>query len=319
MDHIGGAELYTFDLLKDLKNRRNITVEYFAINRGQLAERVEQELGISYMSQEQYDLILATHNATIDRLYKHGPTVQICHGAILELEQPSPLADFHIGITPEVCESLSLKGFPNKMVLNGLDLTEKKPTSDVNKKLQSVLSLCQSEEANTLLKKVCHERGLHFTYFNKHKNPTFEIEKEINKADLVVGIGRSIYDAMACARPCIVFDCRDYNGNKGDGYLTPELFESYIATNCSGRYRNLHFTESDLHHEFEKYEWTDGAKLRTITEQRLDVRQTTDELLQAIHSIPTTVNLRKKIHVFRREFKKVRKSAKRKIKAFLKK
>lgn len=317
LDHIGGAELYTIDLLKELKKRANISVEYFAINRGRLAERVENELGIPYKSQDSYDLILATHNVTIEQVFQLGPTVQICHGAILELEQPSPLADFHIGITQEVCESLTQKGYPNNLILNGLDLAEKKPITTVNKTLKNVLSLCQSEEANDLLATVCKERDLHFKHFNKHKNPTFEIEKEINKADLVVGIGRSIYDAMACGRPCIVFDSRNYNGNKGDGYLAPKLFEQFITTNCSGRFNNFSFSTNELHREFDQYNWADGPKLREIAEKHLNIEYTTTQLLETLHIIPQNNSLRKKSYLLRRKFRTIRKYIKREIKALL--
>src|SRR5690606_35238485 len=112
------------------------------------------------------------------------------------------------------------------------------------------------------LSRACDKTGVKFLHFNKFKNPTFDIECEINKADLIVGIGRSVYDAMACGRPCIVFDSRDYNGNRADGYLVPDLFDEFVQFNCSGRYRNIRFNEDDLIREFEKYDPNDGKKLR---------------------------------------------------------
>ena len=38
----------------------------------------------------------------------------------------------------------------------------------------------------------------------------FNIEDKINEADLVVGIGRSLLDAMSCGRPVVSFDDRIY-------------------------------------------------------------------------------------------------------------
>ncbi len=314
LDHVGGAELYTFDLLNELRKHEDVEVEFFAINQGRLSERVEQELGIPFMSKEHYDLILATHNATVDAIHDRGPVVQICHGAILELENPSIYADYHIGITEEVCESLSEKGYPNELVLNGIDVTQKRPIREVNEDLQVVLSLCQSEEANELLASACDKEGLEFLHFNKHKNPTFHIEREINKADLVVGIGRSVYDAMACGRPCVVFDSRDYNGNRADGYLHPELFDEFVQTNCSGRYRNLAFTEDNLRREFDKYNPADGEKLREIAEEKLNVEQTAQELLEVADRINWETKMQKNVRVFKKRFKRFRKSFKSKLK-----
>ncbi len=313
MDHVGGSELYTFDLLKELRRRGGLEIEFFTIHQGWLSERVQDELAIPWMSRDRYDLILASHNATVDVIHDKGPTVQICHGAILGLEHPSLYADYHVGITKEVCDSLTAKGYPNRLVLNGLDLNEKKPVNPVNDTLKTVLSLCQSEEANEMLANVCNRLGLTFNYFNKHKNPTFGINDEMNKADMVIGIGRSTYDAMACGRPCIVFDARDYNGNKADGYLEPELFHAFVQHNCSGRYRDLQFDEDDLMREFEKYNSKDGEKLREIAVEKLNVARTTQELLDVANLITWQTKMKKNTRVFRTRFRQLRRSTKRKL------
>lgn len=314
LDHVGGSELYAVDLLRELHRRDDIEVEFFSVVRGRLADYLENEMGIPFKSNDYYDLVLAAHNVTVDTLRKAGTIVQICHGTIAGLELPSLYADFHVGITQEVCNSLSEKGYPNKLVLNGLDLTQKRPVRPVNEKLEVVLSLCQSEEANRLLANVCATKGLEFLCFNKHKNPTFDIEREINKADLVVGIGRSVFDAMACGRPCIVFDQRDYNGNRGDGYLHPELFDEFILTNCSGRYRNLAFTEADLLGELDKYNPEDGAKLRRIAEEKLNVVSMTDALLSVERDITLYVRLKRSKRMLKKRLKRLRKSVTKRLK-----
>src|SRR5690606_16442812 len=286
--------------LRELRRREGIEVEFFSVVRGHLADYLEKEVGIPFKSKNRYDLILAAHNVTVDRLRKLGVTIQICHGTIADLELPSPHADFYVGITQEVCDSLSGKDCPNRLVFNGLDLRQKRPLRPINEKLKVVLSLCQSEEANRLLANVCATKGLDFLYFNKHKNPTFDIEREINKADLVVGIGRSVFDAMACRRPCVVFDYRVYNGNRGDGYLHPELFDEFIRTNCSGRYRNLAFTEADLLRELEKYSPEDGPKLRRIAEEKLNVVSMADALLSMGDHITWKTRHQKRKRVLRK-------------------
>lgn len=316
LNHVGGAQLYTADLIKQLKTRDDVEVEFFAIEMGELSTYVRDELGVSFMSKEKYDLVLATHNLTVEALYKKGPIVQICHGAILGLEFPSIYADFHVGISEEVCDSLDQKGFENTLVLNGLDLEQKRPERRPNPQLTNVLSLCQSEEANTKLRKVCDKLGLAFTAFNKHKNPTFHIEKEINEADLVVGIGRSVYDAMACGRPCIVFDSRDYNGNKGDGYLHPHLFNEFAEANCSGRYLGKHFSECELIDEFRKYHPEDGGRLRAVAEKQLDVAKTTDALLATLNHISAKTRRRKKHRIFKARLRRFRETLKRRLKRF---
>lgn len=314
LDRVGGAELYTCDLIKQFKQRDDVDVEFFAMKQGRLADYVESELGINHLTKEHYDLILTTHNVTVDELLGKGLIVQICHGAILDLELPALRADFHVGISKEICDSLDNKGFPNRLVLNGLDLEQKRPITQPNEQLRKVLSLCQSEEANEMLGNVCNRLGLEFASFHKHINPSFTIEQEINKADMVVGIGRSIYDAMACGRPCVVFDARGYNGNKGEGYLYPDLFDTFVQKNCSGRLSNHMYSEDELLLEFEKYNPQDGERLREIAEEKLDVVTSADALLNVIDRISPKVKRKKRHRVFKAEFKRFRKSFKRGLK-----
>lgn len=313
---VGGSELYTIDLLRALKSRQDVEVEFFTLYEGELSERVEREYGIPFMSKEKYDIIFASHTVTVDALRKRGPVIQICHGIFPEVEQPFPYADYHVGISQEICDHLQKENYASQLVLNGLDLEEKRPQGTPSDELKTVLSLCQSEEANELLAKVCIRAGVELFHYNKNKNPTFNIQNEINKADMVVGIGRSIYDAMACGRPCIVFDWRDYNGNKGDGYLHPHLFEQFVQTNCSGRYRNLEMDEEALLREFGQYNANDGLLLRRLAEERLDIRKTAEELLQIEQNIDIQAKFAKWKRVSKHRLQRVNRSIEKRLPKF---
>lgn len=111
LTQVGGSELYTYDLIHELTKHDDIEVEFFAHQLGKFSKKLEDDLAVSFMSQNKYDLILAAHNATVESLYHKGPIIQICHGTTPALEQPSPYADLHVGITEEVCDSLSDQGF----------------------------------------------------------------------------------------------------------------------------------------------------------------------------------------------------------------
>ena len=291
--NIGGSELYTYDLIKALTTSPNLDIEYFTLEKGLISEKIEEELRVSFMSYKKYDLILASHHTTVKELFDQGPIIQICHGTIPELEQPSPLADYHVAISEEISHHLRHLGYANDVVLNGVDIQVKKPIRPINKTLTSVLSLCQSDEANEMLQSVCDSKGLRFQAYNKHKNPTDAVEQEINNFDVVVGIGRSIYDAMACGRPSVIYDDRGYNGNKADGYLKPEMFSEYVKKNCSGRYLNRQYQEEDLIRELGKYDPEDGEKLKDIAVSHLNVYQMADQLLNLTHQFNWDNRLKK--------------------------
>lgn len=279
LDAIGGSEIYTYTLIKALSQKENVNVEYFTFHKGKVSERIEKELGVSFRTRKKYDLIIASHHPVVKRLFAYGPTVQVCHGTIVDLEHPSPLADYHVAVSQEISDFLNSKGYANEILLNGIDLKTKTPDKELNTEIKNVLSLCQSVEANEVLSEICEEEGWGFTAFNKFINPTFNIEKVINNHDVVVGLGRSIYDAMACGRACVIYDQRDYNGNLGDGYLSPDLFERLSLFNCSGRYSRKVFTKEELKKEFFKYNAQDGKVLREIAEAKLDVTKLAESFL----------------------------------------
>jgi hypothetical protein len=280
LESVGGSELYTYYLIKSLKSRKDLIVEYFTFQRGLVSEKIEQELRVEFKTGNEYDLILASHLTTVSCLFGQGTILQICHGIAHELEQPSSLANYHIAVSEEVAGHLLEKGFKSKVILNGVDLDVFCPAKPLNKAPAKVLSLCQSEEANGLLKEICREKGMEFLGLNKHVNPKFQISEEINQADLVVGIGRSVYDAMACGRPCLVFDQRAYNGNMGDGYLYPNRFKDFARFNCSGRFSKKPFTREELLSELENYDPKHGEELRQIAQEELNLNQVAKKLLR---------------------------------------
>lgn len=293
LEQIGGSELYTFDLVKAFSLMDNIEVDYFTFNKGFISDKIEEELNVGFMSKKKYDVILASHNTCVKELHKRGYTFQICHGILPGLEEPSSLADYHIGITEEVAEILKLQGFPHKVILNGIDVEEKIPKKAVHQKVKSVLSLCQSDKANKVLREICTENDWDFNHYDKNTNPVFNIADEINESDIVVGIGRSIYDAMACGRPCIIYDNRHYNGSKADGYLRPSRFQEYVKKNCSGRYLNRKYNKFELTRELNKYVPEDGQKLREIVVEKLNVFKVANTLVNAERWLDWKIKLKK--------------------------
>lgn len=282
LESIGGSEMYTYDIIKSLSKKEGVSVEYFTFHRGQVSEKIEDELKVSFKSKKKYDLVVASHYPVIEELCLLGPTIQVCHGIVPGLEEPNPLADIHVSVSQEIADSLKRKGFKSEVLLNGLDLQTKRNNKPIHNTVERILSLCQSEKANEVLREICREEGWSFTSFNKNVNPTFYIENVINEHDMVIGLGRSCFDAMACGRPVVIYDQREYNGNLADGYLHPELFDSFVLHNCSGRYAQKTLDKASLKKEILKYRLEDGGELRKIAEQKLDVDKLTDSFIALI-------------------------------------
>lgn len=274
----GGTENYTYALAQELL-RRGHKVEYYAEVRGETSKKFER-MGVPYMKHVYYDLILSNHVPVVEIVCKKGFTVQTCHGMLPELEQPSASAHAHVVISEELKEYLASKGFEARLIRNGVNCERFKPITPPNSTLKKVLSLCQSDAANNFLSRCCAKAGVEFCALNKFTDNVWDVEKYINDADLVVGIGRSAYDAMACGRCVISYDWRDYMGEGlGDGYLCAANVENSVAYNCSGRGSKRTFTEDDFVKELQKYNPADGAFLRRFAEQNFNIVRSVDQYL----------------------------------------
>lgn len=283
----GGTENFTYALIGELV-RKGHDVEYYCKRklRGKIAEVIERDFGVKYKSKYRYDLVLANHKTMIKKLWMNGFIIQTCHGIFPKMEQPSKYADIYIAITEEVNKHLESKGHNSDIILNGIDCAKFYPKYPIYEKPKSILSLCQGKEANDIVKSACNELGIEFLHASKNSNNVIEIEKLINKADIVVGIGRSLYDAMSCGRACISFDSRSYSTkfnslcSGGDGYITKENINVSIYHNCSGRGIGNSYDKNGIIGEIKKYRIEDGEYLRRYAIENLDINKNVDKYLK---------------------------------------
>jgi len=310
LEKLGGSETFTYTLIKEFK-QKGYTVEYFTFHKGIVSNRIESELGVSFMSNKKYDIIFSNHNTTVEYLMHNvkGKIIQTCHGIYPSLEQPYKYADAYISISWEVQNHLQKLGFKSRIILNGIDLDRYKSLNPINHKPKKVLSLCQSDSANKLVKSACEELSLEFMELNKNSNPIWSVEKEINNADIVIGLGRSIYEAMACGRPSIIYDERSYSESYADGYLTLQKLEKSILHNCSGRQFKLNLNKKLLIAEFQKYNSNDATQLRSFAEKKLNIKISSEEYLE--YAKKTKINIVKR---FRFRFRMFKRSIRNKIK-----
>lgn len=285
----GGTENYTYALAMELK-RQGYDVEHFAIVKGKTSSLLEEQ-GIPFMSGEQYDLILANHTTVVEKLWPYGFVIQTCHGTIPELEQPSPYADAYVGVSEEVKEHLQRLGFEATVIPNGIDCKRFCPKKPVSPRLSTVLSLCHSDIANDFVRRCCEQAGLKFIQCNKFKENVWAIEDVINECDLIVGLGRSAYDAMACGRCVLVYDFREHYMNEflGEGMLTPENIGKAMSCNCTGKASRLKYDEQAFIDEMQKYSPELAAWSREYALKNLNI----EEAVRKYFDVYRNVDIRK--------------------------
>ena len=307
LENLGGSETFTYTLIAELLEK-GYEVEYYTFEKGLMSDKIEKDLGISFMSKKKYDVVFANHKSTVDHLKTtiKGKIIQTCHGIYPSLEQPHKYADGYISISNEVYNHLKSLGHESRIILNGIDCSRFFPQMPVSKTLSKVLSLSQSIEANEIIENACKRLGLEFNKLNKHVNPIWDVEKLINKVDLVIGLGRSAYEAMACGRAVIAYDQRSYSSSFADGYITKENISQSLLHNCSGRSFKLKFSEDDLVNELEKYNPENGAFLREFALENLNISKSTDVYLEYANKIKKNryKDLRFKVKRFKKAVKK---------------
>jgi len=290
LEKIGGSETYTFALIEELKSR-GYNVEYFTFFKGESSNRIEKDLGVGFMSKPKYDLILANHTTCIKYLSHKGKIIQTCHGIFPRLEQPSRFADGHVCISEEVLSHVRAKGFEGKVILNGINCKRYTSVVPINDKLTTLLSLCQSKEANDMLSKACEISKVNFKSLNKYENAIWNVESIINESDMVVGLGRSAYEAMACGRAVLIFDNRNYFKSYSDGYVDLEMINKSILNNCSGRYFKKELGVQELVQEINKYSKSTGKELQEFALENLNIVNQVNKYLAYADTITTNKTL----------------------------
>lgn len=284
----GGTETFTYTLIGELKKRKH-EIEYFCFEKGEYSDRIEQDYGISFKRSEKYDLILANHHTTVKALRKTGFIVQTCHGIFPALEQPSKFADGLVSISQEVQYHLLRKGFKSLIIHNGVDCTRYKPIKPLRETQPKVLSLCHSEDAHKIVQQACKSLNLGFSILDKYIDKAWAVEKIINEHDIVVGLGRSAYEALACGRPVIIFDKRKYGIGQGDGYFLYNILEG-LKHNCSGRSLRIEFTQENLIKELIKYNPKHGQIARDYALQTFNITKTTDEYFEFLYYLSQDIH-----------------------------
>jgi glycosyltransferase involved in cell wall biosynthesis len=291
----GGSENFTYAIIEELV-RLNYDVEYFTFLKGKdkngVSQRIES-LGVPFMQYKDYELILASGNNAVRYLAQFGFMIDTMHGVLPGAEEPSALADLYVSVSPYIRDYYLKQGFQSKVIMNGINCRRFRPLKELNKQLTNVLSLCQSDESNKFIARCCKKIGVGFRKLDKQVENKWDIEYDINDADLVIGIGRSLYDGMACGRAVISYDKRSYRdkGHEGDGYLTKDNIHKSMQRNCTG---TRAFTESEFIAELKKYRPEDGNDMRKIALDELNVEKTVQEYLNYFNGCNTEFNISNK-------------------------
>jgi glycosyltransferase involved in cell wall biosynthesis len=277
----GGSETWTLTVSRELV-RRGHEVYVYAREIGPLAKAFPCPVVRNVPGE--FDVGLVNHNSCLKAARPAcGTVVMTCHGTHPELEQPVPGADRYVAISEEVQAHLRCLGFDSTLIRNPIDCSLFAPRRRPEKRLRRVLSLCQGQAANDLLEAVCRREGWRLrTVDDGHRR--LGVEKLMNAADLVVGLGRSAMEGMACGRPVLVMDSRSYTAYAMDGRVTPDNVWPLLECNLSGRRFKLPVTEDEVAAQLAAYDRGLGDFCRLFTLENFRAERQVDEYLRLASS-----------------------------------
>lgn len=290
MYRLGGTETYVYTLIKEL-TKRGHNVELWTKEPGAISELINKEFGCPVNQvKKSYDLILINHNFMAKRVIElgiQGIKIQTCHGVYVELEQPYYGLDAYVSISQEVQEHLTSKGFKSTLIHNGIDCETFTPNKLPKPQYKSVYSLSQNDELNNRLERICKRIGYEFISNNKFSNPTYNVHEEIQKAGVVVSLGRGAYEAMACGTPVIVLDHRPYSKCYADGLITPDNLEESMKHNCSGRRYKIEPTDDHIEQWILNAFPYIGTKMRLAAVEKFNIEHQATKYIHLFNTLQT--------------------------------
>jgi hypothetical protein len=239
---IGGAGTYSLTVAIELQSLGH-DVTIFAEETGELA-RVAEDRGVRVAAGEralpdECDVVYAQDRATAYLLadrFPGAPQALCMHSGSSQLDrwQPPQLPGI-VGAVVVLHERLAKRAgaFAERPEIVRLrqpvDLARFAPGGPISESAKRVLLLGNnlSVDRRKRVLAAIEQLGLECVELGRYAaRTTLTPEREINQVDFVLGSGRSIVEAMACARAAFVYD---YLG--GDGWVTRESYEALEAIN----------------------------------------------------------------------------------------
>ncbi len=228
-----------------------------------------------YDPSTRYDLGLLNHGMCLRYLRdkKIDKIVFTSHGVIPGAEKPVDGADIYVSVSEEVQSMLAKKGFESFVIRNPIDTDKFRTDKPTNRTLKAVAFISNNPRTSTIATLKEATAGLRFEEVGR-QHQLRDIRPVIQRADLIVGLGRTVYEAMSMGRNAIIFD---YKG--ADGFVDTESIFRFRESNCSGRTNKLRWGGGQLAQAMERYDPDLGEQLREYIKEHNNVETIAERYL----------------------------------------
>jgi GT2 family glycosyltransferase/glycosyltransferase involved in cell wall biosynthesis len=296
-----GSSTYTLTLATELKNRGH-SVTVFSPFPEVIADEMRKRKisvfkNLRDIASRQFSIIIAQHNilaAMVRTVLPEVPMIFICHGKILPqayLEQPLPIdidVRKYIAVSDRIRDHLivnhQIPPHCVETVANFVDTQKFLPRSEIRQVPGVVLLLSNrcTRQMDKTVKRACRKLNLRLMVIGGNRQVS-NVQDYINKADIVISLGRGILEAMACGRAAIVYG---YLG--GDGMITQDNIDLLKKGNFCGRVFRKNYNVKDLTREIRKYHPSMGEINRAIVLREFSVSMAADKITDICNEVLNT-------------------------------
>ncbi|MFL5873307.1 MAG: glycosyltransferase [Solirubrobacterales bacterium] len=267
---IGGTETYVFTVAEHLDRLAHEPVIY-AAEPGRGAQ-VADERGLEVIGSRElgddFDVALVQDAAVGYEVAERCPrarSVFVAHSESFDPQSPPQLAgtvDLQVAMNDRVERRLRAfaAGCEIVRLRQPIDTDRFKSPRPLPAKPKRALVLSNNPmvDRQAMLEEACSEAGLELVRAGGNGRQTNDPRVAIMAADVVIGLGRGILEAMACGRAAFVYD---WSG--GEGWVTPTSYPKIEADGFAGRGETI-FDAAGLAEALAGYDHSMGAVNRDL-------------------------------------------------------
>jgi hypothetical protein len=269
---VGGSETYLLTVAEHLQ-RLGHSVTVYASECGPMADLATVR-GIPMARQpsdlpQSCDIVLAQDGAMAYELggrWPETPQVFVAHSPIFDLQLPpliSGMTSAVVVLCDRVEQRIRAMDIPCEIVRlrQPIDAERLMPRGAPRSRPRRALLLGNYLQADVrrVIVDAWESRGIEVVQRGLPTVQSMHPESDIAEADIVVGKGRAILDAMACGRPAYIYDMFGT-----DGWVTPELYPLQEADGFAGLALPLCMDEKKLHRDLDDYDPLMGQANREL-------------------------------------------------------
>jgi len=239
---IGGTETYVLTVAEHLDRLAHEPVIY-SPEPGRGVE-IAREQGLTVIGKgdlgDEFDVALVQDAAVayeVAELCPRARSVFVAHSESFDPQSPPQLpgtVDVQVALNDRVERRLRAFAAGGEIVRlrQPIDTERFKAASPLPERARRVMLLTNNTVADrqAMLEEACRGAGLELTRIGGEGRQTTDPREALAGADIVVGLGRGILEAMACGRAAFVYD---WSG--GEGWVTPDTYPAIEADGFAGR------------------------------------------------------------------------------------